>query len=76
MMEHYNDKEISMQSLQIKKCYQFGNARYDSASLKKKIPVALSIPINCNLAAAKSNKKFMSCKQRINTKTLVLSVSF
>lgn len=43
-----------------------------NATAKKQIPIASFIPIDTDVAAAKSNNRFIPCKQRINTKTLEL----
>jgi hypothetical protein len=38
-------------------------AEEKTATAKKQIPIASSVPIDMDVAAAKSNKRFMPCKQ-------------
>jgi hypothetical protein len=62
VMEHHNDKEISMEYIQITQYILFKTALQLRANIKK--TNFYSIPINMDVASAKSNKRFMPCKQR------------
>jgi hypothetical protein len=64
VMEHHNDKGISMKHVQIKPYIQSKTALQHRASIKKANPYSKSVPINLDSASAKSNKRFVPCKQR------------
>ena len=61
-----------MQSLQIKQYYQFGNARYDRASLKKANSYSIKHTNlhGCGSGQVQQAIYALQTAQRINTKTL------